>query len=289
MLIVEISNLLLYFFIYSFLGWVLESVYKSILLKKWVNSGFLYGPLCPIYGTGALIMILFLNSFKNNIFLLFIVGFFVLSVWEYFVGWLLETFFKTKYWDYTKNKFNIKGRVCLLNSIIWGVLGIVFMEFIHPIIETKIVQNPINVIICTNVILSILGITDMILSIIKVNKMNKALDKFKELGDSLKQKIQELDELNIKQTAINKFEGVKESIEEKIEDVKDDFEEKIKTIEKSIEELKLKQNDINVKFYKKAKKIKMAFPTMKSEKMKFFIEQKIDEKDIQKKNKRRNK
>lgn len=300
----EILRLFLYFFIYSILGWILESVYKSILFKKWVNSGFLHGPLCPIYGIGALIMILFLNSFKNNIFLLFIIGFIVLSIWEYFVGWLLETLFKTKYWDYSQNKFNIKGRVCLLNSIIWGVLGIIFIGFIHPIMENKIVQMPISILIWIDAILMILLVVDIILSVIKVNKINSALDKFKDLGDSLKQKLEELEQLNIKQTAFEKLDDVKEAIDEKIENVKDgiedkiedlkeNFEDKIKGIEKSIEELKLKQNAINVEFYKKAKRIKQAFPTMKSEKMNLFVEQKIDvkklKKDIQKNYKRRNK
>ena len=71
---IQILRLLLYFIIYSFFGWVLESIFKSILQRKLVNSGFLYGPLCPIYGFGAIIMLLFLNTFKDNIILLFIAG-----------------------------------------------------------------------------------------------------------------------------------------------------------------------------------------------------------------------
>lgn len=76
---IQILRLLLYFIIYSFFGWVLESIFKSILQRKFVNSGFLYGPLCPIYGFGAIIMLLFLSTFKDNILLLFITGFIVLS------------------------------------------------------------------------------------------------------------------------------------------------------------------------------------------------------------------
>ena len=101
---IQILRLLLYFIIYSFFGWVLESIFKSILQRKIVNSGLLYGPICPIYGFGAIIMLLFLNKFKYNLVLLFLAGFIVLSVWEYIVGALLEKKFNTKYWDYSNNE-----------------------------------------------------------------------------------------------------------------------------------------------------------------------------------------
>jgi len=103
----QILDLLTYFMIYSFLGWIIESVYKSILQKRFVNSGFLHGFLCPIYGFGALIMLLFLNQLKSNLFIVFLAGIIILSIWEYFVGYLLEKILKTKYWDYSDNKYNI--------------------------------------------------------------------------------------------------------------------------------------------------------------------------------------
>ena len=109
----SILHIITYLIIYSFLGWVLESVSKTISQRKWVNSGFLKGPLCPIYGFGAIIMVLCLSFLKENIVILFIAAFIVLSVWEYIVGFFLEKVFKTKYWDYSNIKFNIHGRVCL--------------------------------------------------------------------------------------------------------------------------------------------------------------------------------
>ena len=89
--------ILIYFIIYSFLGWVLESTVRTICEKKIINTGFLIGPFCPIYGFGAIIMILFLNRFENNIILLFLISFMILSIWQYIVGVLLEKLFKTKY------------------------------------------------------------------------------------------------------------------------------------------------------------------------------------------------
>ena len=112
----EIVFLGAYFLVYAFIGWCLESVYKSVLQKKIINSGFLHGPICPIYGYGAMIMYLSLKDVTNNIFVLFFFGLIVLSVFEYIVGLFLEIVFKTKYWDYSNRKFNIQGRVCLLNS-----------------------------------------------------------------------------------------------------------------------------------------------------------------------------
>ena len=129
-----ITEIIFIFVIYSFIGWILESLYKSIIQKRIINSGFLIGPFCPIYGYGALIMYYALESLKNNIFILFVASFIILSIWEYIVGLLLEITFKTKYWDYSDRFCNMNGRVCLLNSCFWGVLGCVFILILNPFI-----------------------------------------------------------------------------------------------------------------------------------------------------------
>ena len=107
----EIIKIIFYFFLYSLLGWAMESTYLSIGQRILVNTGFLHGPFCPIYGFGAVVLYVLLIKLQGNPIAIFCVGFFVLSVWEYFVGFLLEKIFKTKYWDYSNNKFNINGRV----------------------------------------------------------------------------------------------------------------------------------------------------------------------------------
>lgn len=118
---IEIFKIVMYFMIYSFFGWIMESVLKTVVEKKPVNSGFLYGPFCPIYGFGAVFMFLCLNNFKNNIILLFVIGFFTLSLWEYIVGLLLEKIFHTRYWDYSNNRFNIKRESMFTKFIILGI------------------------------------------------------------------------------------------------------------------------------------------------------------------------
>lgn len=246
---IEIVKIIMYFIIYSFFGWVMESVIKTVVQRKPINSGFLYGPFCPIYGFGAIIMFLFLNNFKDNLILLFIIGFFVLSSWEYIVGWLLEKTFHTKYWDYTNNKFNIKGRVCLMNSLFWGFLGVVFTKYIHPFTMEKIDIINTNELILYTIILSAIMIIDMIISIIKVNNININLEKLKEVTNSIKEKI---DELEAKQIS-------KDSLQQ------------------TIEELKYKQTKIKRKLLKQTNRLKKAFPTMKSdtiEKINEFLKEK---------------
>ncbi|MCD8147928.1 MAG: hypothetical protein LUD84_11755 [Clostridiales bacterium] len=122
----------LYFFWYSVLGWVMETTYCSIGQKHFVNRGFLHGPFCPIYGSGALLMVLGLSSFMGNLPLFLAASVVTMSAWEYLVGWVLETTTHIKYWDYSNEKYNLHGRICLRNSLIWGLVSYVALYWIHP-------------------------------------------------------------------------------------------------------------------------------------------------------------
>ena len=148
------NNIIFYFLIYSFLGWCLESIYKSILNRKPTNSGFLYGPFCPMYGIGAVIMIM-AGKLTNNIFTTFIMAFCIFSIWEYIVAVVLEKLFKTKYWDYSNLKFNFQGRICLKNSIYWGILGVLLIYVIQPLIESLTNKLPEDILTYINKILLI--------------------------------------------------------------------------------------------------------------------------------------
>ena len=227
--------------VYSFLGWVIESTFKSICERKIINTGFLYGPFCPIYGIGAIIMLLFLERFKNNIILLFLAGFFVLSIWEYIVGWILEKAFKTTYWDYSDHKFNIKGRVCLTNSIMWGVLGVVFIHYIHPFIIENLNKIPENIITISTVILGGYLIIDAIITTVKVKGLEGQINKLGIIGENLKEKLEELKELNKEAGQIS-----------------------IDKIQEKIDELKYQQTKLKRKLIRRTNRLKKAFPTMKS-------------------------
>ena len=234
-----------YFIIYSFVGWVLESVYKSVGQRKLVNSGFLIGPVCPIYGTGAILMILTLSSLKNNPILLFISAFFILSILEYVVGFLLEKIFKTKYWDYSNLKFNIKGRVCLKNSIYWGLLGVIFICFINPVVETHIKYIAMPILVYSEMLIGIWMAVDIVISVNEITSFETITNKINELSETIKEKIED---------------------ENYMENV--------------IKKLNRKQTKLKIKLYRRAIRMKRAFPSMKSETITTFLNQKIDLKSL---------
>lgn len=120
------------FVIYAFIGWIMETTYASILEKRFINRGFLSGPFCPIYGFGFVILILVLEPLKDNILLLFIGSVVLTSILEYFTGYILETVFRNTWWDYSNEPFNLKGRICLKFSLLWGVLSVFFIRTVYP-------------------------------------------------------------------------------------------------------------------------------------------------------------
>ena len=127
-----ISTIIMLFFFYSFMGWVSEVVYCSLIERRFVNRGFLVGPLCPVYGFGGLLVVFLLEPFTGNVLYLFVMAMAVTTVLEYVTGWALESIFSTKWWDYSQYRFNIHGRVCLLNSVLFGIMGVVALCFVHP-------------------------------------------------------------------------------------------------------------------------------------------------------------
>lgn len=138
-----VPHLFLYFILYSFLGWVMETCYCSIAERRLVPRGFLYGPICPIYGGGVTLMILFFTPLKQNLILFYATAVVVMTSWEYFVGWFLEATTHVKYWDYSNFRFNLKGRVCLWVALTWGVLSYLVIFFIHPPIQALCEDLPV--------------------------------------------------------------------------------------------------------------------------------------------------
>lgn len=135
-----ICYLVLYFFIYAFIGWLLETFYAVSTLGHFVKRGFLYGPLCPIYGWGAIILIIILKKYKSNSIKLFFYSSIIFSVFEYIVGFALDALFSAKWWDYTNDFMNLNGRISIFYSFAWGIIAIIFINHIHPFIE-KIVNK----------------------------------------------------------------------------------------------------------------------------------------------------
>ncbi|MEG1478432.1 MAG: putative ABC transporter permease [Clostridiales bacterium] len=181
----------LYFFIYSVLGWVTETIYCSLGQRKLVERGFLNGPYCPIYGFGAIIILATLTPYFNNPGLIFIFGVLLTSILEYITGYIMEKLFHMRWWDYSARKFNIKGRVCLLNSFLFGILSLALTKMVHPVISGLVTKIPENwAYIISGILLVILAI-DCVSSVIAVIKLEKHLEKLKDLQEKLKEELEE--------------------------------------------------------------------------------------------------
>ena len=126
---------ILFFFIYSFFGWVWESGYASVQQHHPVNRGFLHGPIIPIYGFGALSVLLSTLEVRDSVVLIFVFGMIGATLLEYITGWGMERIFHVKYWDYSNFKFNLNGYICLLASLGWGLFSVLLVRVIHVPIE----------------------------------------------------------------------------------------------------------------------------------------------------------
>lgn len=173
---------ILYIIIYSFLGWLCEVIYCYIPDHKFTNRGFLNGPLCPVYGFGAFFVLTFLDRYKGNILLVFVLGVIITSILEYITSFLLELFFHTKWWDYSSHRFNIHGRVCLLNSTLFGLLSVVLVEFINPIIVNFVSIFPKKLIYIITILLSLSIIIDFILTVQTMINLNSKLHRLQDLS-----------------------------------------------------------------------------------------------------------
>lgn len=228
----------------------MESIVRSVCEKKLINTGFLYGPFCPIYGCGAIIMLVFLKRFENTWIVLFITSFLFLTFWEYIVGAFSEKTFKTKYWDYSNQKFNFQGRICLTNSLCWGVLGVIFIKYLHPFVFNIIQTIDATILVITVYILTILFIIDMVVSITKLINIKSTLQKVEDLNEQIKEKIAEIKNID-KLTAPENLQEV-------------------------VNNMKLKRDRTLRKLYRHVYRLKKAFPAINTKEISEVLNKKIE-------------
>lgn len=132
----------LIFYTYCFLGWCFETAYVSLLQRRFVNRGFIRGPMLPLYGSGAVMILFVALPLRGQPVALFFAGAIAATVLEYVTGWAMETLFKVKYWDYSEHRFQYKGRICLQSSVAWGVLSVLLISVIHPPIGAFVMGLP---------------------------------------------------------------------------------------------------------------------------------------------------
>ncbi len=195
---VAFLTLFIKFIIYSFIGYVVECIFVSLENKKPTNRGFLCGPICPIYGVGGIFMVFFLKKYYGDIFALFILGAILATIVEYLTGWALEKLFHNKWWDYSQNKFNLNGRVCLLNTILFGIGAVIVIMFVDPFIN-KILEPLPNILkIIIGIIFIIIFILDMIYSWIVAFNLRNNIIIVEDLKNKKLNELPELLEENLK-------------------------------------------------------------------------------------------
>lgn len=277
--------LILYFFVYGFLGWCTEVAFAACKERKFVNRGFLNGPICPMYGIGVGIVVQFLTPYKENLVLLYIASVVMVTALEWVTGFILEKIFHNKWWDYSKMPLNLNGYVCLLFSLIWGVACVLIVDFIHPLIHKVLSWIPFPVGMTLIVVLSIVMFVDLYVTASTILKMNKHLEKMKEiaadlhrisdeLGESIYQEVVEVLErkdgwkLKVQEASgdfKDKIQGASGGVKDKIQGVSDEAMEKIADLKKKYKEIGGKGTQISRRLLK-------AFPRIESERYREAME-----------------
>lgn len=210
--------IILYFSIYSFLGWIIEVLYAYWNQGFFVNRGFLYGPFCPIYGSGITLVVFLLDKFKTNILILFILATILTSLLEYLSGFILENFFHTKWWDYSNNFCNLNGRVCLFFSLIWGLSSIAIINLVHPFIYSLVNLIPYNFIKIFATLLFAYFISDLTFTIISLIQFNGIISQLANIKEEILSKVN-----NLKSSTLEIATNANETLEEQIKSLRDKY------------------------------------------------------------------
>lgn len=238
---------LFFFYFYCFFGWIFESSFVSLKSRKFVNRGFMRGPFLPIYGSGAIMMLVVSMPFQDNILLTYIAGCIGATVLELVTGVIMEALFKVRYWDYSNQRFNYKGHICLSSTIAWGFLTILMTEVVHKGVEQVVFSIPEAVVTLVTIVVTVYIIIDFTLSfkaaldlrdvLIGLEKAKEEMERIQKrldvliavANDELESRRQESEGLvdDLMNSIEEKFNGVKERLRinpgEFLEDVKEEL------------------------------------------------------------------
>lgn len=181
----NLTQWLLFFYIYSFFGWCIESSYVSIQKKKFVNRGFMRGPFLPLYGSGAVLLLFVTIPVRDSLILSFIFGAAAATVLEYITGACMEALFKVRYWDYSNNPFNLHGYVCLGTSLAWGFLTIVMLRIVHEPVEHLVLSINQTVQDILTAVLTVYVTADMALSFRAALDIRAMLEKMTRVKEEM--------------------------------------------------------------------------------------------------------
>lgn len=251
-----IEQLLALYYIYSVAGWIMETVSVSIQKRKFVDRGFLIGPYCPIYGTGVVAITVLLKKYSDDVVATFFMSIIICGILEYMTSYFMEKIFKARWWDYTNRKFNINGRVCLQNLVIFGILGTFIVFVANPFLIKYINMIPITTLHIILGIFSFIFLLDTIVSyklIFELKDISRELkDNTIEISEKVKKRIRSW-KIGLYRRFVrafprikdyvryNRWEEIKKKIEESKEGIKEKKVESTSEIKEKIQQIKPNQ------------------------------------------------
>ena len=230
----SIYFILLYFFVYGFLGWCTEVGFAAFKTHHFVNRGFLHGPICPIYGVGVTAVITVLTPYKSDIIVLYILSVVLVTVLEGVTGWAMDKIFHNKWWDYSDMPLNIGGYVCLLFSIVWGFACLFIIYFIQPLVHDLLAFIPTIVGIILIIILGITLIADLYVTASTIFKFNRRLATMEKIAAEMHEISEQIGQEIFEKTirAMDRQEASKE----KLATATDEFKEKMQDTASGLKE-----------------------------------------------------
>lgn len=266
---------ILSFFCYGFLGWCAEVAFATVKQRKFVNRGFLNGPICPIYGVGVGVVVQFLAPFQDNLVILYVASTLLVTFIEGITGYLMDKIFHQKWWDYSKQPLNIGGYVCVLFSLVWGVACVAIVKLIHPMIDKVLSMIPVTLGIVIIVLLLIVLFADLYVTasgILKLNKRLESMEKIaaelRELSNKVGANIHEnvMETMEFQEEKKKQFGAAAFELREKLEDATEEQKARI-------DELRSRYADLAEYSGKVGARLIKAFPKMESRHHKDILEE----------------
>jgi len=251
----SVLDLFLMFFTYGFFGWIMEVIYHGFEEKKFVNRGFLNGPICPVYGVGGVAVVLILTPLKWNPFLLFLCSSLITTTVEYVTGAVLEKMYHTRWWDYSDKKFNLHGHICLAFSILWGFICMFLMYVVQPMLFDNFIQKlPDWVKIAALIACAVPFMIDLVSTVNTLKHLNLNLAKIDEAAKQMH---------NISDAIGMKVYGGAEMAMQRKEELEQS--EKLKELQAELEARRKQLEQLGEEMSRRQKRIIKAFPTMKTQ------------------------
>lgn len=240
---------ILYFFVYGVLGWCTEVAYAAVKEGKFVNRGFLNGPICPVYGIGVGVVVQFLMPLRGQFIILYIASTILVTIIEGLTGFILDKLFHHRWWDYSNIPLNIGGYVCLLFSLIWGVACVFIVQIVHPVIHKGLSLIPFYLGVVLIVVLGIVMFADLYVTastILKFNKRLETMDKIAtelhDISDKMGENIYEnvMNGIELRDESKKRLEVATEELKQAKERLAETTEEERQKWEQAVEEKRIR-------------------------------------------------